>query len=138
MPNLMKHIHFKRIITMLCISAMLLSGIFFGTPSVKADEEAYIKSGTTMLRVRDSAGGSILQDEAGNPVYLSGDTRVTVIDSTNSAWYKITFSYNGAQLEGYVSSGSCKEKSVELFPFRNQSYSYPYLRFDESHVASML
>ena len=68
------------------------------------DDEAYIKSGTTMLRVRDSAGGDIMKDEAGNPVYLSGDTRVTVIDSTNSAWYKITFSYNGAQLEGYVSS----------------------------------
>ncbi len=116
MPNLMKHIHFKRIITMLCISAMLLSGIFFGTPSVKADEEAYIKSGTTMLRVRDSAGGSILQDEAGNPVYLSGDTRVTVIDSTNSAWYKITFSYNGAQLEGYVSSSYIVMGSPEEAP----------------------
>lgn len=99
-----KHIYFKRKITLLFMTVMLLSSVFFGYLSVRADDEAYIKSGTTMLRVRDSAGGDIMKDEAGNPVYLSGDTRVTVIDSTNSAWYKITFSYNGAQLEGYVSS----------------------------------
>ena len=98
--------HFKRKITLLFMTVMLLSSVFFGYLSVRADDEAYIKSGTTMLRVRDSAGGDIMKDEAGNPVYLSGDTRVTVIDSTNSAWYKITFSYNGAQLEGYVSSRS--------------------------------
>ena len=104
MRYLNKHIHFKRILVMLMTAVLLFVGMYgFGT-GVRADDEAYIKSGTTMLRVRESAGGNILMDESGNPVYLSGDTRVTVIDSTNSAWYKITFSYNGSQLEGYVSS----------------------------------
>ena len=76
-----KHIHFKRKITLLFMTVMLLSSVFFGYLSVRADDEAYIKSGTTMLRVRDSAGGDIMKDEAGNPVYLSGDTRVTVMIS---------------------------------------------------------
>ncbi len=94
---------YKKIISYFCI-ILALSFLYMPVVKVRADSDAHIKSGTTELRVRTSAGGDILKDEKGDPVYLSGDMQVTVIDNTNSAWLGITFEYNGVRMNGYVSS----------------------------------
>lgn len=82
----------------------------FGTiPEHASDSYAenltgHVKEGTTQLRVRDAAGGNVLKDAAGNIIYLNGGHPLTILDRTNSAWYKVSFSYNGIGITGYISS----------------------------------
>ncbi len=71
---------------------------------IYAAETAVVKPGTEMLRVRATPGGTIMNDKYGDTIYLYGGHRLTVLDKSNSAWYKVTFSYNGEQITGYVST----------------------------------
>jgi len=69
-----------------------------------AETSMHVRSGVTSLRVRETPGGDQLTDDNGNEIYLDGGKAVTVLDDSNSRWYKVTFSYRGSQYTGYVSS----------------------------------
>ena len=105
----MRNSSYKRILSVI-ISLTLILVCFFSSSydnlkSVSAETlTGYVKSGTTNLRVRESAGGNQLKDSNGNNIFINGDTRLTILDTTNSAWYKVQFSYNGTNITGYVSS----------------------------------
>lgn len=99
----------RRTISFLLILSFVILAAFGMIPEQAADTYAetvtgYVKTGTTNLRVRDSAGGNVMKDSAGNTIFLNGGHSLTILDRTNSAWYKVSFTYNGAGITGYISS----------------------------------
>ncbi len=56
------------------------------------------------LRLREAPDGAEMKDTAGNTIYLRAGTKVTILDTSNSTWYKITVNYNGREYTGYSAS----------------------------------
>lgn len=62
------------------------------------------------VNVRTGAGTKYdqLQDDAGNPVQLQGQTEVTIVDDAvaddGNVWYKVRFTKNGKSYEGFMTS----------------------------------
>lgn len=56
------------------------------------------------LRLREAPDGAEMKDTAGNTIYLRAGTKVTILDTSNSTWYKITVNYNGKEYTGYSAS----------------------------------
>lgn len=105
----MKERTLGKVISFLLIISLGILTVFGTIPEYAADSYAenltgYVKEGTTNLRVRDSAGGNIMTDSAGNTIFLNGGHPLTILDRTNSAWYKVSFTYNGTGITGYISS----------------------------------
>ena len=69
-----------------------------------AATEGSIKSGVTGLYFRETPGGTPIKDSNGNTIYLNGGQTLTIQDTSNSSWYKVSLTYNGATYTGYVSS----------------------------------
>lgn len=53
------------------------------------------------LRLRETPDGAEMKDTSGNVIYLRAGTKVTILDTSNSTWYKITVNYNGKDYTGY-------------------------------------
>lgn len=53
---------------------------------------------------RETAGGTPLKDANGVTIMLMRGQSVSVLDTTNSSWYKVTLSYGGNSYTGYVSA----------------------------------
>lgn len=53
---------------------------------------------------RETAGGTPLKDADGVTIMLMRGQSVSVLDATNSSWYKVTLSYGGDSYTGYVSA----------------------------------
>ncbi len=56
------------------------------------------------LRLREAPDGAEVKDAAGNTIYLRAGTKVTILDTSNSTWYKISVNYNGQEYTGYSAS----------------------------------
>ena len=56
------------------------------------------------LRLREAPDGAEMKDTSGNTIYLRAGTKVTILDTSNSTWYKITVNYNGKDYTGYSAS----------------------------------
>ncbi len=56
------------------------------------------------LRLREQPDGAEMKDSSGNTIYLRSGTKVSVVDTSNSTWYKITVTYNGQEYTGYSAS----------------------------------
>ncbi len=56
------------------------------------------------LRLREAPDGAEMKDTAGKTIYLRAGTKVTILDTSNSTWYKITVNYNGTEYTGYSAS----------------------------------
>ena len=64
----------------------------------------FYKSGVTGVYFRETPGGTPIKDSNGNTIYLNGGQALTIQDTSNSSWYKVTLTYNGGSYTGYVSS----------------------------------
>ena len=71
---------------------------------VSAATEGSIKAGTTNLYFRETPGGTPIKDNNGNTIFLNGGQKLTIQDTSNSSWYKVTLTYNGATYTGYVAA----------------------------------
>ncbi len=63
-----------------------------------------ICDGVTNVNFRVAPNGNAVTDENGKGIKLNGGHELTVLDTTNSAWYKVSLVYNGNSYTGYVSS----------------------------------
>ena len=96
----------RRWIHALLVISMLLALFAVSEPlqMVRAATSATIKAGTSNLYIRDSIGGSPLKDTDGNTIFLSGGQTLTVEDTSNSSWYKVSLTYKEKKYTGYVAS----------------------------------
>ncbi len=53
---------------------------------------------------RETPGGTPLKDANGATIMLMSGQQLSVLDTTNSSWYKVSLSYGGNGYTGYVSS----------------------------------
>ena len=67
--------------------------------SVKAEEIGYVPTGVTNVNVREkpSTSSNVLTK-------VNGDQMLTILDSSVSGWYKVTFEKDGSTYTGYISS----------------------------------
>lgn len=69
-----------------------------------AATDGSIKAGVNGVYFRETPGGTPLKDSYGNTIYLNGGQTLTIQDTSNSSWYKVSLTYNGATYTGYVSA----------------------------------
>ena len=96
----------KKIIYIL-LTFILIINIFYigqnGNNSYAASA-GKITDGVTNVNFRVAPNGNAVTDENGKGIKLNGGQELTVLDTTNSAWYKVSLVYNGNSYTGYVSS----------------------------------
>ncbi|MBE5946424.1 MAG: beta-N-acetylglucosaminidase [Lachnospiraceae bacterium] len=63
-----------------------------------------IKDNASYVYFRETPGGNPIKDNNGNVIFLHGGNELTILDTTNSAWYQVSLTYNGIGYTGYVSS----------------------------------
>ncbi|MGN0390261.1 MAG: dockerin type I domain-containing protein [Wujia sp.] len=90
------------ILEVICMVMMLLYAV--PATRVSAATEGSIKAGTTNLYFRETPGGTPIKDNNGNTIFLNGGQKLTIQDTSNSSWYKVTLTYNGATYTGYVAA----------------------------------
>lgn len=139
-------VHIKLISVFMCAVMVFGYTFFFNTVYTRAASLTGTVSVSDVLNVRTGAGtnNSILKDKDKNDVQLPAGHKVTILSTHNSTdggsikWYKVTFTYKGQTLTGYVRSdyiivytppvdeelSEDFEKSISGFP---ESYK-PYLR----------
>lgn len=95
----------KRTISVVVVIVMIML-LFQYIPvvCVSAATDGSIKSGVSGVYFRETPGGTPIKDSNGNVIYLNGGQTLTIQDTSNSGWYKVTLSYNGGTYTGYVSS----------------------------------
>ena len=71
---------------------------------MRQQQRKVLKSGVTGVYFRETPGGTPIKDSNGNTIYLNGGQALTIQDTSNSSWYKVTLTYNGGSYTGYVSS----------------------------------
>ncbi|MGN0151181.1 MAG: dockerin type I domain-containing protein [Wujia sp.] len=62
---------------------------------------------------RETPGGTPIKDTNGITIMLMSGQKVSVLDTTNTSWYKVTLSYGGNTYTGYVSSAYISMQSAE-------------------------
>lgn len=84
----------------------MLLMLLYAVPAtrVSAATEGSIRAGTTNLYFRETPGGTPIKDNNGNTIFLNGGQPLTIQDTSNSSWYKVTLTYNGATYTGYVAA----------------------------------
>ncbi len=99
-----KRAQYSSIVLLMILIATLVATLFINnTSSIAAGTAGYITTGTTNVYFRESPGGTPLKDNGSN-IMLNGGQELTIIDTSNSSWYKVTLVYNGTTYTGYVSS----------------------------------
>ncbi len=63
-----------------------------------------ISPGVSYVYFRETPGGTPIKDANGATIYLHGGDDLTILDTTNSAWYQVSVNYGGTSYTGYVSS----------------------------------
>lgn len=96
----------KRVMTIMMIFVLLIA---LAAPwnfeiSSKAAVNGIITEGCTYVYFRESPGGTPIKDGSGNTIYLNGGQKLSILDTTNSSWYKVSLTYGGKNYTGYVSS----------------------------------
>lgn len=97
----------SKIIYILLTLVLLVNVLYFGQDNnliVHAETTAEINEGVTNVNFRVEPNGNAVTDENGKGIKLNGGQELTLLDTTNSAWYKVSVVYNGATYTGYVSS----------------------------------
>lgn len=69
-----------------------------------AAQTGEITTEVTNVNFRESPGGSVLKDNSGTGIRLNGGQQLTVLDTSNSSWYKVEVTLDGQSYTGYVSS----------------------------------
>lgn len=116
----------RKLVTMIWILA-LCSGLLFirSQHSLAANQIGVVTA--DVLNVRTGAGTSyaILQNQGG-AVQLTSGTKVTITETLPN-WYKVSFTYQGASLSGYVSSSYVAiETKVKATPTPNATTNVTY------------
>lgn len=70
----------------------------------KAATVGVIREGAVNVNFRETPNGTIHKDANGNNIRLNAGHELTILDTSNSAWYKVSLTYNGTSYTGYVSS----------------------------------
>ncbi len=92
------------ILILFALIASLLVCLFLNSsPSIASGTAGYITTGKTNVYFRDAPAGNPIQDNGSN-IMLNGGQELTIIDTSNSSWYKVTLVYNGTTYTGYVYS----------------------------------
>ncbi len=82
----------------------LLACLFINNGKADAAGTAgYITEGKSNVYFRDAPGGNPITDNGSN-IMLNGGQELTILDTSNSSWYKVTLVYNSTTYTGYVSS----------------------------------
>lgn len=63
-----------------------------------------VKIGTTSVNFRETPNGNILKDAGGNNIMLNGGHPLTILDTSNSSWTKVSTVYDGVTYTGYIAS----------------------------------
>ncbi|MBQ9199251.1 MAG: cadherin-like beta sandwich domain-containing protein [Lachnospiraceae bacterium] len=111
----------KKVIYLQLIIVLLINIFCFGQNNIHsyAATSGKISEGVTSVNFRTEPNGNIVTDDNGNGIRLNGGQKLTILDTTNSAWYKVAVDYNGTEYTGYVSSqfieiGSAEESKEEV------------------------
>lgn len=96
----------RRIIAILLAILMMVVTI---TPwesdnHVSANQPGKIVADWVNFRSSPGTGDNLVKDANGNAIQLCTEHPVTILDTSNSSWTKISTSYNGATYTGYVAS----------------------------------
>ncbi|MBE5944348.1 MAG: beta-N-acetylglucosaminidase [Lachnospiraceae bacterium] len=96
----------KRIISILLSFLILFVAVIPAQNDnrVLAATTGTIEAGRTNVNFRESPNGNIVTDSSGNSIRLNGGHELTILDTSNSAWTKVSILYNGATYTGYVAS----------------------------------
>ena len=89
------------IATVVAICMVVLLFQYIPVLHASAATEGSIKSGVTGVYFRETPGGTPIKDSNGNTIYLNGGQALTIQDTSNSSWYKVTLTYNGGSYTGY-------------------------------------
>ena len=68
-----------------------------------AGKSGHIKDGVTNVYFRDAPGGNPVTDHGSN-IMLNGGHKLTILNTSNSSWYKVSLVYNKTTYTGYVSA----------------------------------
>ena len=63
-----------------------------------------IELGRTDVYFRQTPGGAVVKDAAGNEITLNGGHQLTILDTSNTSWTKVSLVYDGVTYTGYVAS----------------------------------
>lgn len=102
----MKHKRFKKILYIIVTVVMLMVSV----NPLNYDLDSYaattgeISPGVSYVYFRETPGGTPIKDSNGSTIYLHGGDDLTILDTTNSAWYKVSITYGGTSYTGYVSA----------------------------------
>jgi len=102
----MQHKRFKKILYIIVTVVMLMVSV----NPLNYDLDSYaattgeISPGVSYVYFRETPGGTPIKDSNGSTIYLHGGDDLTILDTTNSAWYKVSITYGGTSYTGYVSA----------------------------------
>ena len=98
------HARYSCIYLLFALICSLLVFLFINNGKAAAAGTAgYITEGKTNVYFRDAPGGNPITDNGSN-IMLNGGQELTILDTSNSSWYKVTLVYNSTTYTGYVSS----------------------------------
>ncbi|MBQ8923155.1 MAG: cadherin-like beta sandwich domain-containing protein [Lachnospiraceae bacterium] len=102
----MSRIKRKKLIYIILAFSLIANILAFGQTGYNSSAASggKISEGVTSVNFREAPNGNIMTDSNGNSIRLNGGHELTILDTTNSAWYKVSVVYNGESYTGYVSS----------------------------------
>lgn len=99
-------------VTMGCATSVPIINAIHVTTSVEAATYGIITGDKLNVRTGIGTSNPILENK-GSLVRLNKGTKVTIL-SSKDGWYKITFTYNGSKLTGYVCDDYVKKVEEEV------------------------
>ena len=69
-----------------------------------AEQSGQVSAGVSNLNFREQPGGNYIKDENGANIRLQGGQKLTIEDTSNATWYKVSLDYKGKNYVGYVHS----------------------------------
>ena len=96
----------KKLIYIILTITLIINIFYFGQNGNRslAATSGRISEDVTNVNFRVEPNGNAVTDENGKGIKLNGGQELTILDTTNSAWYKVSVVYNGNTYTGYVSS----------------------------------